>query len=111
MTSASEPAYVAAVLLLYADLPDTPLRPGPQDHAMARRLHEHGVPLSLVESALLLGSLRRIIRAADAPPLAPVRSLAYFQPVISELQQQPLPEGYLDYLRLKLRRVAQPGVG
>jgi len=26
--------------------------------------------------------------------------------VITELQRQPLPDGYLDYLRLKLRRVA-----
>jgi hypothetical protein len=25
--------------------------------------------------------------------------------VITELQRQPLPEGYLDYLRLKLRRL------
>jgi len=40
------------------------------------------------------------------PPLAPIRSLAYFQPVIAELQQQPLPAGYLDYLRLKFQKVA-----
>jgi integrase len=61
--------------------------------------------LPLVESALLLASLRRLIRPADAQPLPPIRSLAYFQPVIVELQQHPLPDGYLDYLRLKLRRV------
>jgi hypothetical protein len=47
-----------------------------------------------------------VVRPADAPPLPPIRSLAYFQPVITELQRQPLPDGYLDYLRLKLRRVA-----
>jgi hypothetical protein len=91
---------VVAVLLLYVDLPDTPLRPGPRDHSLARQLYEQGVPISLVESALLLGSLRRLMRPADLPPLSPIRSLGYFQPVITELQQQPLPEGYLDYLRL-----------
>ena len=106
MTSISDAAYVAAVLLLYADLPDTPLRPSPQDQSIARRLQEQGVPLTLVESALLLGSLRRRMRPSDVPPLPPVRSLAYFQPVIAELQQQPLLNGYLDYLRLKLRRVS-----
>lgn len=53
MTWPSESDGVATVLVLYADLPDTPLRPTPQDHAMARRPHEHCVPLSLVESALL----------------------------------------------------------
>ena len=50
----------------------------------------------------MLASLRRLIRPADRPPLPPIRSLAYFQPVITELQQQTLPDGYLDYLRLKL---------
>ena len=111
MNSTSQPAYIAAVLMLYADLPDTPLRPSPQDQSLARRLHQQGVSLTLVESALLLGSLRRLIRPADAAPLPPVRSLAYFQPVIAELQQQPLPDGYLDYLRAKLRRVLQPDPG
>ena len=102
MTPAAGPAYVAAVLMLYLDLPDTPLRPSPQDQSLALKLHEQGVPLSLVEAALLLASLRRLIRPADRPPLPPIRSLAYFQPVITELQQQTLPDGYLDYLRLKL---------
>jgi hypothetical protein len=32
-----------------------------------------------------------------------VRSLAYFQPVIQELQDHPVPDGYLDYLRLKIK--------
>jgi len=111
MTPASDVAYVAAVLVLYAELPDTPIRPSPQDQVLARRLHDQGVPLPLVESALLLGSLRRMMRPADAIPLPPIRSLAYFQPVIAELQQQPLPSGYLDYLRLKFRKVADRAVG
>jgi hypothetical protein len=111
MTPVSDAAYVVAVLMIYAHLPDTPLRPTPQDQSLACRLHEQGVPLTLVESALLLGSLRRLIRPADAAPLPPVRSLAYFQPIIAELQQQPLPDGYLDYLRTKLRKITQPNVG
>ena len=107
MTPASEPAYVAAVLMLYTDLPDTPLRPSPQDQALARRLHEQGVALPLVESALLLASLRRLVRPASLPPLPRIRSLAYFQPVITELQEQPLPDGYLNYLRLKFQQAAK----
>jgi hypothetical protein len=101
------PAYIAAVLTLYVDLPDTPLRASAQDQWLARKLYEQGVPLSLVESALLLASLRRLFRPPDLPPLPPIRSFAYFQPVITELQQNPLPDGYLDYLRLKLRNLAK----
>lgn len=99
-------AYVAALLTLYLDLPDTPLRPSPLDQSLARKLHEQSVPLPLVESALLLATLRRLSRPSDLPPLPKIRSLSYFLPVIEELQEQPLPDGYLDYLRLKLQRLS-----
>ena len=105
--NSSDPAnYVAAVVSAYVELPDTPLRARTQDIACARRLHDDGVPLPVVESALLLASLRRIVRPADAEPLPSIRSLAYFRPIIDELLNQPLPEGYLDYLRLKLHNIA-----
>ena len=99
--------YVAAVLLLYAELPDTPLRPSPMDQSLAHKLHRDAVPLPLLESALLLGTLRRLTRPSDTPPLPKIRSLAYFLPVIEELRLQPLPEGYVDYLRLKLQKLSQ----
>ena len=108
MTPPVDPTYVAAVLALYLDLPDTPLQPSALDHWLARRLQEKAVPLALVESALLLASLRRLVRAADVPPLPPIRSLAYFQPVIAELQHQPPPDHYLHYLRAKLRKALSP---
>ncbi len=100
-------AYVTSVLLLYVELPDTPLRASMQDQWQARRLHDRGISLRLVESALLLASLRRLVRPADVPPLPPIRSLAYFLPVIDELLSHPLPDNYLEYLRLKLRRIAE----
>ena len=103
----SDPAaYVAVVVMAYVELPETPLSANLQDHRQARRLHDRGIPLRIVESALLLGSLRRLIRPADLPPLPPIRSLAYFQPVIDELLAHPMPENYLEYLRLKLNRFA-----
>jgi hypothetical protein len=105
MSDAADPtAYIAAVLTLYVDLPDTPLRASVSDQWLARRFHDDGVPLAAVETALLLGSLRRLIRPAGTPRLSPIRSLAYFRPVIEELQAHPVPVGYLDYLRLKLRQ-------
>jgi hypothetical protein len=97
--------YTATVLNLYVDLPDTPLRISIQDQRLAQRLFETGVPLSVVEAALLLASLRRLCRPADVPPLPRVRSLAYFQPVIEELQANPIPDGYVGYLRIKLRNL------
>lgn len=103
MTPVAGPVYVAAVLAMYVDLPDTPNRANAQDRWVAQKLREESVPLPTVESALLLASLRRRIRPDGVPPLPPIRSLAYFQPVIAELKEETLPDGYLDYLRLKLR--------
>jgi len=110
MTAAPESevnAYVAAVVMAYVELPETPLSANIQDHRQARRLHDRGIPLRIVESALLLASLRRLVRPVDLPPLPPIRSLAYFQPVIDELLVHPMPENYLEYLRLKLNRFAR----
>ena len=102
----SNPAlYVAAVLTLYVDLPDTPLRASVPDQRQARTWFDRGVPLEVVETALLLTCLRRTVRPDDVPPLPRIRSLAYFQPVIEELRAHPAPGGYLQYLRLKLRGI------
>ena len=60
-----------------------------------------------MEAALPLATLRRLSRPSELPPLPRIRSLAYFLPVIAELQQQPLPDGNLDYLRLKLWKLSQ----
>jgi hypothetical protein len=102
----SNPAlYVAAVLTLYVDLPDTPFRASVPDQRHAHIWFDRGVPLQVVETALLLACLRRMVRPTDVPSLPRIRSLAYFQPVIEELRQHPAPSGYLQYLRLKLRRI------
>jgi hypothetical protein len=107
-SEASDSAFVAAVLTLYADLPDTPLRPSAVDQFLARRLFTDAVPLPLIESAFLLATLRRGSRPPGLPPLPKIRSLAYFLPVIDELRLQSLPDGYLHYLRRKLRALS-PG--
>lgn len=105
MTPIADAAFVAAVLNLYLDLPDTPIRYNSSDQHLAQLLHQQQVPLPLIEAAFLLASLRRFSRPSGLPPLPRIRSLAYFQPVIDELLQEPFSESYLHYLRLKLRSV------
>lgn len=102
----SNPAlYVSSVLTLYVDLPDTPLRAHAHDQQQARSWFDRGVPRAVVETALLLASLRRMSRPLDLPPLSRIRPLTCFQPVVDELLQTPVPDGYLQYLRFKLRSI------
>ena len=102
---ASNPVtYAVSVLTLYGELPDSPARTNPQDQRQARIWFDRAVPLPVVEAALLLASLRRI-RPPGASPLPRIRSLAYFQPVIDELLENPVSEAYVQYLRVKLRSI------
>ena len=95
--------YISSVLSLYFDLPDTPLRASTHDQRQVRTWFDRSVPLAVVETALLLGTLRRRVRPTDRPPLPRIRSVAYFQPILEELLENPAPPTYLQYLRLKYR--------
>jgi hypothetical protein len=53
-----------------------------------------------------------MIRLAGAPPLATLRSLAYFLPAIEEVLTSPVSPNYFRYLRQKLERLSRlPDVG
>jgi hypothetical protein len=99
--------YVLAVLGMYVELPDTPSRASPLDEACARRFFQGNIPFEVIETALLLASLRRRERSPNAPPLPGIRSLAYFQPIIDELLQTPISDSYRAALRLKLQRLRE----
>jgi len=95
--------YVDTVIALYIQLPDTPLKPSYNDRLTASGFFAQKIPVNTIEAALMLASLRRRARQHDQPPLAPVRSLAYFVPAVQEVAASTLPEEYIQYLRLKIR--------
>ena len=94
--------YAATALKLYLQLPETPLKASPNDRRTAEALYARGISLATIESALLLASIRRRSRLPDLPRLSPIRSLAYFLPVIEEILFNPVPNDYLGYLRKKV---------
>ena len=98
--------FVTDVLSLYRQLPETPSKTNPNDRKIAIELYQRGIPMSTIESAFLLGSVRRLSRSPDMPPLSPIRSLAYFLPVIQELLDNPISDIYIGYLRLKLHSLS-----
>ena len=72
------------------------------DRLLAAQLYARGVPLPTVENALVLAASRRLFRPADAPPLATIRSLAYFLPVINEVLELTVSPDYFRYLRRQI---------
>lgn len=106
MVGSDEFTFVDRVLELYLSLPQAPARSSQSDIRLAHDLYRRQVPLELVEAALLFASVRRVFRDPSLPPLAPVRSLHYFLPVIEEVSAHPLSPEYLRYLRYKLHSYA-----
>jgi hypothetical protein len=107
-SSADLKSYVAHLLEMYRNTPGTLGRVRREDRRLAIELYARGIPLIAVEGAFLLATARRCLRTPDATPLAPVRSLHYYLPVIDEVLANPLPDGYIDYLKAKLRKVLRP---
>ncbi len=102
MKLAHQQRYVQRVLDLYRHTPGTSGRVRHADRHLAKALYQRNIPLATIRDALLLTVARRTFRSLDAEPLQTIRSLHYFQHVIQELLDQPLPDGYIDYLCRRL---------
>lgn len=99
-------AYLAELLRLYLDAPDTPRRPSRHDHHVAAELYRQGVSLELLAHAVRLATLRRLHRAHP-----PIHSLAYYRAVLQRLSADELQPAYVDYVRDAYRRfrlISQP---
>ncbi len=97
--------YVRRVLEAYRATPGTCGAIRQPDRAFAMHLYERGVPLTVVENALVLACARRLARPADAVPLSVIRSLAYFSPVIDEVLELRVDDAYFQHLRQRLSRL------
>jgi len=100
--------YVRQVLEAYRETPGTM---GTVRHAgrlPAAQLHQRGLSLKVIENALALAAMRRLIRPSEAPPPGTIRSLAHFPPVIEEVLESHVSPEYFEYLRYQLARTVQP---
>ena len=97
--------YVRRVLESYRAAPGTCGAIRKPDRAFAMRLYERGVPLEVVENAMVLACARRLARPANAVPLGVIRSLAYFSPVIDEVLGLAVDDAYFQHLRTRLSRM------
>jgi len=78
-----------------------------RDAQFAQGLQQRGVPLEIVQDALLMGATRKYISWLNGGSPQPIGSLAYFEALVSEIQQRPLPADYRDHLRRKVVQLAR----
>jgi len=97
--------YVRRVLEAYRAAPGTCGAIRKPDRTFAMRLYERGVPLEVVENAMVLACARRLARHSDAVPLGVIRSFAYFSPVIDEVLGLGADDAYFQHLRARLSRM------
>ena len=101
----SREEYVQKLLDAYRHTPGTTGTVRRPDRLLAVQLHQRGVPLCVVENALLLAAARRLLRPATAPSLATIRSLAYFLPVLKEVLDLNVSPDYFQHVRRRIQRL------
>ena len=79
---------------------------GAADVSVARDLYHRRIPLGVIDEAMLMAACRKYSAWLNGQESSPIQSMRYFESVIAEIQQQPLPAGYAGYLRRKVGEFA-----
>lgn len=75
------------------------------DKVIAQTFFERGIPLAVVTNALVMGAVRKYASWLNGKPSEAIASLKYFEAVVDELLENPLPLGYSEYVREKLKQL------
>jgi hypothetical protein len=99
--------YIRKVLDAYRRTPGTIGVVRRNDRLLAAVLYDRGVPVTVVENAMVLAASRRIFRPPNAAPLQPIRSLYYLLPVIDEVLELRISQDYFRHLQFHINRALQ----
>lgn len=99
-------AYIDSVRRWFIDLGCASGRFSSADQQTAERWDERHVPLAIVQDALLLGACRKYSAWLGGEGSAPIRNLCYFESLVKEIQEHPMPAGYAEYLRSRIGQLA-----
>lgn len=75
------------------------------DEILARQWFARGVPIEQVEQAILLACARKYMSWRNGQTHAAIACLAYFEPVLDEIQRQTIHPEYWGYVRFKMQRM------
>ncbi len=94
--------YIRCALSCYRITPTTDATLRREDRLLAAQIYEQGVSIELLQAALIHAAARRSFRDPTESPLAPIRSLRYFLPLIEEITNTPIDPDYIRHLELSL---------
>lgn len=97
--------YVHAVRQSFLSLGCTIGKFSSRDAQFAEELQRRRIPLELVQDALVMGACRKYISWLNGGSPEPIGSLRYFESLISEILERPLPAGYREYLQRKIEQL------
>jgi hypothetical protein len=100
-------SYVNSVRRLFTTLSCTSGRFGPSEERVAEDFARKGLPLQVIEDAILVGACRKYVSWLNSGPSAPIASLHYFEAIIEEVQDRPFPPGYREYMRGQVEKLAR----
>ena len=78
---------------------------GASDQVSALKMYQRGIPLTVIEDAILMGACRKYSSWLEGQALEPIQSFSYFLSLIDEIQEKPLPPGYSEHLRRKVKQL------
>jgi len=104
--SLEQKSYVESVRECFLTLGCTSGKFSAAETETVREMQRRSIPLAVIEEAMLLGACRKYSCWLNGEALEQIRSIAYFKPLIAEIQENPLPPGYSAYLRKKVQQLA-----
>jgi hypothetical protein len=104
--SPDQKAYVESVRACFLSLGCGSGKFGAAEASDARDMQRRGIPLTVIEEAMLLGACRKYGSWFEGRVSQPIQNLRYFDQLIVEIQKEPLPPGYPAYLREKIKQLA-----
>lgn len=104
--SLEQKSYVESVRECFLALGCTSEKFGAAETGTAREMQRRSIPLAVIQDAMLLGASRKYSSWLNGEALEQIQSIRYFEPLIAEIQENPLPPGYSAYLRKKVQQLA-----
>jgi hypothetical protein len=74
------------------------------DGLLAREWYAQGITIEQIRQAVLMGCGRKYIAWRNGGPHTPIGSLAYFQPILAELNEEKAPAEYWEFIRERIER-------